>query len=76
MAVNETRSLNAELTEGLTDGLVFKMNPNRSGTTADAEAVAAAQFAEMYIPWVREWSPTAMIKSQKWAENRARNLFG
>lgn len=35
MAVNETRSLNNDLREGLTDGVVKKVNPNRGGFPND-----------------------------------------
>ena len=31
MAVNETRSMNADLREGLTDGVVKKLEPDRGG---------------------------------------------
>ncbi len=31
MAVNESRSMNADLREGLTDGVVKKVAPNRGG---------------------------------------------
>jgi len=31
MAVNESRSLNADLQEGLTDGIVIKRTPDRGG---------------------------------------------
>ena len=31
MAVNESRSLNAELAEGLSDGGIFKLAPDRGG---------------------------------------------
>lgn len=33
MAVNETRSLNGDLAEGLTDGVVKKLTPDRGGVT-------------------------------------------
>lgn len=33
MAVNESRSLNLDLIEGLTDGMVIKSTPNRGGST-------------------------------------------
>ncbi len=35
MAVNESRSMNQELAEGLTDGVVKKLAPNRSGFPND-----------------------------------------
>lgn len=35
MAVNESRSMNGELKEGITDGIVKKLAPNRSGTPND-----------------------------------------
>lgn len=35
MAVNESRSMNADLREGITDGVVKKVNPNRGGTPND-----------------------------------------
>lgn len=33
MAVNETRSMNGDLREGLTDGVVKKLTPDRGGVT-------------------------------------------
>lgn len=39
MAVNETRSLNADLREGLSDGVVKKVSPNRGGTPNDDHCV-------------------------------------
>lgn len=38
MAVNESRSMNADLREGLTDGSVKKLAPNRGGLTDGASA--------------------------------------
>lgn len=35
MAVNESRSMNADLREGITDGVLKKVNPNRGGTPND-----------------------------------------
>jgi len=35
MAVNEDRNMNADLREGLTDGMVKKLTPNRGGTPND-----------------------------------------
>lgn len=40
MAVNETRSLNGDLREGITDGVVKKLTPDRGGVT-DSTSVAA-----------------------------------
>lgn len=40
MAVNETRNMNADLREGITDGVVKKVNPNRGGFPNDDEEVA------------------------------------
>ena len=38
MAVNESRSLNTDLKEGLTDGLVIKRTPDRGGETEYPDA--------------------------------------
>lgn len=35
MAVNESRSMNAELREGITDGWIKKIAPNRGGDRKD-----------------------------------------
>lgn len=35
MAVNETRNMNQDLREGITDGMVKKINPNRGGFPND-----------------------------------------
>jgi hypothetical protein len=40
MAVNETRSLNRELAEGITDGVVKKLTPDRGGVTDSASVVS------------------------------------
>jgi hypothetical protein len=40
MAVNESRSLNGDLREGLTDGVVKKATPDRGGVT-DSASVSA-----------------------------------
>lgn len=75
--VNETRNLHGELLEGLTDGLVVKLLPNRGGSvTADRQSAEAAVFAERYVPWVREWTPSAMREAQHWAEGRIAGQFG
>jgi len=55
MAVNETRSLNADLREGITDGMVKKATPDRGGDLFDshcADAVRAALSDELYDPVV------------------------
>jgi hypothetical protein len=74
--VNETGSLYGNLAEGATDGLVQKLLPNRGGKTSDSESKRAVTEAERYIPWVREWSPEAMLAAQKRAEARYMTLFG
>lgn len=43
MAVNETRNMNMDLREGITDGIVKKLNPNRGGFPNDDHC-----FAEVY----------------------------
>jgi hypothetical protein len=40
MAVNETRSMNADLREGLTDGSVRKLAPSRGGEVENAQAIS------------------------------------
>ncbi len=55
MAVNETRSMNADLREGITDGMVKKSNPDRGGDLFNghcADAVRAALSEELYDPVV------------------------
>jgi hypothetical protein len=42
MAVNETRSMNADLREGITDGVVKKVAPNRGGTPNDFASARCA----------------------------------
>lgn len=39
MAVNETRSMNGDLREGLTDGVVKKLTPDRGGVTDKSSVV-------------------------------------
>lgn len=51
MAVNESRSMNADLREGITDGMVKKPNPDRGGfpnDNADAGSVRATLSEELY----------------------------
>lgn len=53
MAVNQTRSMNADLREGLTDGTVKKVAPNRGGSSTDEDAalrVYAELSDELYDP--------------------------
>lgn len=53
MAVNETRNMNADLREGLTDGVVKKINPNRGGFPNDDDCVAkvyATLAQDLYDP--------------------------
>jgi hypothetical protein len=55
MAVNETRSMNADLREGITDGMVKKSTPDRGGDLFDghcADAVRSALSQELYDPVV------------------------
>lgn len=40
MAVNESRSMNADLREGLTDGVVKKLTPDRGGVTDSGTVVS------------------------------------
>lgn len=75
MAVNESRNLREELNEGLTDGLVRKLNPDRSSNSDDRTALAARERARM-VPWVRIWTPDAAIKAEKEAVDRYTTLFG
>ncbi|NDC89085.1 MAG: hypothetical protein EB075_09825 [Bacteroidetes bacterium] len=51
MAVNETRSLNQDLREGITDGMVKKASPDRGGfpnDDVDANSVRATLNDELY----------------------------
>ena len=41
MAVNESGSLNGSLREGLSDGTVKKLTPNRGGAVSSGEAASA-----------------------------------
>ncbi len=41
MAVNESRSLNGDLKEGITDGVIKKLAPNRGGSNTDFAAAQA-----------------------------------
>lgn len=41
MAVNESRNMNQDLREGITDGVVKKVNPNRGGFPNDDGCVAS-----------------------------------
>lgn len=53
MAVNEYRSMNQDLREGVTDGVVKKINPNRGGYPNDDscfQEVYAALSADLYDP--------------------------
>lgn len=53
MAVNESRSMNNDLREGITDGTVKKVNPNRGGTPNDnlsARGVYDALDSSLYDP--------------------------
>lgn len=59
MAVNESRNLNDELSQGLTDGLVRKLTPDRGGSTEDHNSADTARLHQMYVPYVREWEPTS-----------------
>lgn len=43
MAVNETRSMNADLREGITDGMVKKVAPDRGGDLFDAHCASAVR---------------------------------
>jgi len=57
MAVNETRSMNVDLREGITDGMVKKMNPNRGGFPNDDhcfEMSYATLSDDLYDPVVGE----------------------
>ena len=53
MAVNETRSLNGDLREGITDGVVKKIAPDRGGSLSneeDAALVRASVHQDLYDP--------------------------
>jgi hypothetical protein len=53
MAVNETRNLNGDLADGITDGMVKKVNPNRGGFPNDDDQwrdTYAAVSNELYDP--------------------------
>ena len=53
MAVNETRSMNADLREGITDGMVKKASPDRGGTPNDdfdAMSSRAVLSQDLYDP--------------------------
>ena len=55
MAVNETRNMNADLREGLTDGVVKKVNPNRGGFPNDdhcVQMVYGSLSHDLYDPLV------------------------
>lgn len=45
MAVNESRSMNDDLREGITDGMVKKVAPDRGGDLFDAHCAAAVRSA-------------------------------
>lgn len=53
MAVNETRSMNADLREGITDGIVKKVTPDRGGDLFDAHCAVAVRSSlsqDLYDP--------------------------
>jgi len=53
MAVNDSRSMNADLIEGITDGMVKKANPDRGGfpnDVYDAGAVRSSLSQPLYDP--------------------------
>ena len=52
MAVNESRSMNADLREGLTDGTVKKLAPNRGHLTDaySANVVYGVLASDLYDP--------------------------
>jgi len=57
MAVNETRNMNDELREGITDGIVKKINPNRGGFPNDDhcfEMVYSTLHDALYDPMTGE----------------------
>ena len=41
MAVNESRNMNQDLREGITDGVIKKLTPNRGGFPNDNHCVVA-----------------------------------
>lgn len=45
MAVNESRSMNNDLREGITDGMVKKATPDRGGDLFDAHCATAVRSA-------------------------------
>ena len=76
MAVNESRNLREDLYEGLTDGLVRKLSPNRGGTNSSERAALAARERAQFVPWVRIWSADAALTAEKEAVDRYTTLFG
>ena len=53
MAVNESRSMNNDLREGITDGMVKKATPDRGGDQFDspsAQAVKSSLSKDLYDP--------------------------
>jgi len=45
MAVNDSRSMNNDLREGITDGMVKKVAPDRGGVLFDAHCASAVRSA-------------------------------
>lgn len=51
MAVNEERSMNDDLKEGITDGWIKKATPNRGGSTSDfgsSQSMYSDLHSELY----------------------------
>ena len=72
MAVNESRSMNGDLREGITDGIVKKVNPNRGGTPNDngvMNTVYDGLHADLYDPAFSE-----LVKAE--AADRWTNVHG
>jgi hypothetical protein len=61
MAVNQTRSMNQDLAEGISDGVVKKLTPDRGGLQDSAE-IAAVKSA-LHEIYDSVWSDVAMSQA-------------
>jgi hypothetical protein len=67
MAVNESRSLNGDLREGISDGVVKKATPDRGGDQFDArsaQAVKSALSKDLYDPMSGMTEPAAARQTE------------
>jgi len=66
MAVNESRSMNADLREGITDGVVKKLAPNRGNLTdaGAAQAMYGVLDPEYFDPAFSESAKATMALRQ------------